>query len=81
MTKLILDDESANLIREQAAQRGYTDPKAYLLDLVAADAENEEGPFPDNQHIRESFKRGFKQALQGKVMSYEELKRRLHEDD
>lgn len=80
MTKLILDDEAANLIREQAAQRSYTDPQAYLLELVAADAENEEGPFPDNQAIRQSFKRAFKQALSGKGMSREEFERRLRGD-
>jgi ribosome-binding protein aMBF1 (putative translation factor) len=81
MTKLILDEEAAKLIREKAEQRGYNDPTAYLLDLVAADNEEEDKQFPDNHAIRESFKRGFKEALQGKGMSREEFERRLAEDE
>jgi hypothetical protein len=49
--------------------------------LVAADGDKEEGPFPDNQRIRESFKQAFKDALQGKGMSREEFERRLAEDE
>lgn len=78
MTKLILDDETAQLIREKAEKRGYDNPTAYLLDLLAADSEES---FPDNQHIRESFKRAFKQALRGEGMSRAEFERRLAEDE
>jgi hypothetical protein len=79
MTKLILDDETAQLIREKAEKRGYDDPTAYLLDLLAADEEGE--ALPDNHAIRESFKRAFKQALRGEGMSREEFERRLREDE
>jgi hypothetical protein len=78
MSKIILQDETAEYIREKALEHGYDDPALYLLDLVEADNEDAEA---DNQAIRESFKRGFKDALQGKVMSLEELKRRLAEDE
>jgi hypothetical protein len=79
MTKLILDDEAADLIREKAVQRGYDDPTAYLLALVAADSD--EDIAVENRRIREDFKLAFKDALQGKGMSREEFKRRLAEDD
>jgi hypothetical protein len=77
MSQIILKDEMADYIREKALEHGYDDPSDYLLDLVAADNEEEAGT--ENETIRESFKRGFKQALQGKVMNREELKRRLAE--
>jgi ribosome-binding protein aMBF1 (putative translation factor) len=79
MTKLILNDEAADLIREKAVQRGYDDPTAYILDLVAADSE--EDVVAENRRIREDFKQAFQDALQGKGMSREEFKRRLAEDE
>ena len=81
MTKIVLTDETAEYIREKAVQHGYDDPTSYLLDLVAADNTPEDEAVSDNQAIRESFKRGFTEAIQGKVMSREELKRRLADDD
>jgi ribosome-binding protein aMBF1 (putative translation factor) len=77
MTKLVLNDEVASLIREKAEQRGYDDPTAYLLDLLAADSEKNDKQFAANHAIRESFKQAFKQALQGKGMSREEFERKL----
>lgn len=79
MTKLILNDEAANLIREKAELRGYADPTAYLLDLVAADID--EDILAQNQQIREDFKLAFKDAIQGKTISRAELKRRMAEDE
>jgi ribosome-binding protein aMBF1 (putative translation factor) len=79
MTKLILNDEAAELIREKAMQRGYDDPTAYLLDLVAADSD--EDIAAENRRIREDFKQAFKDALQGKGMSREEFQRRLADDE
>jgi hypothetical protein len=78
MNKIILQDEAADYILEKALEHGYDDPVHYLLDLVEADNEDAE---TDNRAIRESFKRAFKDALQGKVMSHEELKRRLTEEE
>jgi hypothetical protein len=81
MTKLILDDAVANLVREKAIQRGYDDPMAYLLDLVAADQTEVDESLSENQKIREDFKLAFQQAIQGKTISREELRRRMAEDE
>jgi hypothetical protein len=79
MTKLILDDKAASLIREKAEQRGYDDPTAYLLDLVAADID--EDIVVENRRIREDFKLAFREAIEGKTITREELKRRMAEDE
>jgi hypothetical protein len=79
MTKLILNDEAANLIREKAEQRGYDDPTTYLLDLVAADIDDD--IVAENRRIREDFRLAFREAIQGKTITREELKRRMAEDE
>jgi hypothetical protein len=77
MTKLILDEDFANLVREKASQKGYDDPKAYLLDLVTADEEDADA---ENQKIRADLKLAFQQAVKGKTISREELRRRMAEE-
>lgn len=77
MEKIIFEDDAASFIREQAAQKGYASAEKYLLDLVKADAES----IRPNQAIRDSFKQAFKEALQGKVLSKEELAHRMAEDE
>lgn len=79
MTKLVLNDEIANVIREKASQRGYEDPEAYLLALLEADTD--ESSEAENQQIRADLKLAFRQALQGKTISREELRRRMAEDE
>jgi hypothetical protein len=75
MTKLVLNDELANVIREKASKRGYEDPEAYLLALLEADTE--EDAEAENQKIRADLKLAFRQALEGKTISREELRRRM----
>ncbi len=82
MSPIILKDDLAECIRQQAQQRGYATPEAYLLDLVEADTDTLEYVMPEasQTEIEESFKRAFKDALSGRVLTREELRRRLAED-
>jgi hypothetical protein len=77
MPELILRDAIADRVVEQARLKGYATPEAYLMDLLDTDIATID--FEDDLGL--SFKRAFKDALQGKFHTYEEYKRMMADDD
>jgi hypothetical protein len=79
MLQIILKDADAERITEQAKQRGYATPEAYLLDLVAADTEPADEPL--EVIFGDGFKQAFKDAVRGIFHTREEYERLMADDE
>ena len=82
MSQLILQEDLANRILEQARQRGYANPEAYLLDLLEADVEEwDESQVALNDDLGLGFKDAFKDAIRGKFFTKDEYRRMMADDE
>ncbi len=77
---LTISEDEAERLTKLAQQRGYDAPDAYLRALVSADAEQHAIELPFSEDVRASFKRAFRDALLGNVMTEEEFWKRLAEE-
>lgn len=71
-------EEAENLAR----RRGFTDLTAYMRQLIKKDAE-QDGKLSSeaDEDPLESFKRGWDDAMNGRVMTREEFRRRMSADE
>lgn len=88
MTDMIFDPNEQTEVEAVAKRRGYAEVRAYLLNLINADAveHGEEPPFDDDiddddDYVREAIKQGLRDALNGNVLTEEEFWKAVGDDE
>lgn len=80
MTERIFTRDERKAFEELARRRGFNTAREFMHDLLKRDAEQHGETNNDLDDPFESFKRGWDDAMNGRVMSREEFRRRMRED-
>lgn len=81
MSDMILSENELEEYEAIAHQRGYKSLRDYMRVLIEKDAETPE--VDDDDELldpEESFRQAWADAMEGRTMSYEEFRRRMHSD-
>jgi hypothetical protein len=84
-TERIFTEEQREVLAEMAQRRGFAEVGEYLLMLVEADARQHGETLPIPEEVDddpvESFREGWEAAMRGDVISEEEFRRMMNNDD
>lgn len=85
-TKPIFTTAERKAVEDLARRRGFPEVRDYLRQLVKADAaeHGEATPFVedvDDAHIRSSIQQGYREVLNGDVLTEEEFWKAVSKDD